>query len=152
MSPASRRLGVIGFVIAIGVQPAAIRAQARDSTAPSRFDPIARRVLTLKLESETLRGRLNAAADGWQPLGWNDSLAAMRTGVDLLAAEARRLQGQGLKLAPQLLTLVERVRIALQTAAHARDQRDARTALAHLSAGLDALEQKIVEGEATRRE
>jgi len=152
MSPASRRLGVIGLVIVIGLQPAALRAQARDSAAPSRFDPIARRVLTLKLQSETLRGRLNAAPDGWEPLGWNDSLAALRTGVDLLAAEARRLQDQGLKLAPQLLSLVERVRIAFETLKHSRDERDARTALAHLSAGLDALEQKIVEGEATRRE
>ena len=57
MSPASRRLGVIGLVIVIGLQPAALRAQARDSAAPSRFDPIARRVLTLKLQSETEIGR-----------------------------------------------------------------------------------------------
>jgi hypothetical protein len=136
MRPASRTLGVIGFALAMGLQTAPLCGQGRDSLAPSPFDPIARRVLTLKLESETLRGRLN---DGWPPHGWKDSLAAMRTDLDALTTEARRLH------APQLLSLVDRVRASLDGVSRARNQRDARTALAHLTAGLDALRQKITE-------
>jgi len=127
----------------------------------SAFDAIARQVLTLKLQSETKRERLsnlgasNGSAAEWRPVAWSDSLTAMRTGVDLLAAEVRRLeatyararQDQGLKLATQLIALVERVRVSLETLARSRDQRTARTALTHLGAALDALTQKIGEGE-----
>jgi hypothetical protein len=163
MGPASRTLGAIGLVVTVAGQPAALRAQARDSAAPrpSAFDAIARQVLTLKLQSETKRERLtnlgvlDGSAGEWKPVAWSDSLAAMRTGVDLLSAEVRRLEStyararhdQGMRLAAQLLALVDRVRVSLETLARSRDQRAARTALTHLGAALDALTQKIGEGE-----
>ena len=147
MSAASRTLGAIGVVIAMSIPSpgATLHAQARDAAAPSPFDPIARRVLVLKVESQALRDRLN---EGWPPPGWTDSLAAMRAGVALLMVEALRLKDQARTVAPQLLALVERAGVSLETLGGTRDQRSARTALAHLSAGLDALQQKISEGEA----
>ena len=150
MSPASRTLGVIGFVMALCVQPTAApaQAQAHDSALPSRFDPIARRMLTLKVKGETLRRRLD---DGWPPPGWDDSLRTMHADVVLLQTEARRLNDEGLQIAPQLVALVDRTRASLDALAHAQDPRSARTALTHFGAGLDALGQKIAEGEACCR-
>jgi hypothetical protein len=149
--PASRTLLVIGAVVAIGAVPLSLRGQAREQAAPSPFDPIARRVLTLKLESETLRSRLGAADEGW-PRSWGDSLGSLRSGVGRLTTEAQRLEDQKQPGAAQLRALTDRARAALETLARAADPRRARTALAHLDAVLDALQEQIAEAESTRRE
>jgi hypothetical protein len=152
----------IGLVTTVAVWPGALAAQVRDSSPT--FDQLARRVLTLKVEVEWLRGRLDdrgssAAGDGrtgWRPLAWTDSLEAIQPGLDVLGVDARRLRAAyqgarhdlGLKLATELIALVERAGASFNSVVRARDERSARAAITHLTAGLDALIQKIGEGEA----
>src|SRR5919108_932973 len=125
MGPA-RTLFVISLVLLFASGPAPAAAQA------SPFDQVARRVLALKVRTEIMRSR---AQDGWQAAAWTDSLVAMGGDLERLDADARRLDRDTVEVAPQLVALVERVRVALETLARAQDQRSARMALAHLSAG-----------------
>jgi hypothetical protein len=128
---------------------------AAEDTAPT-FDQLARRVLTLKVEVEWLRGRLDASGRSGRPVGWTDSVAAVRAGLGVLDTDARRLKAayqsarhdKGVKLATELVALVGRASTSFSDVARARDERSARTAITHLAAGLDALLQKIAEGEA----
>jgi hypothetical protein len=136
---------------------------AVQDSAPT-FDQLARRVLTLKVEVEWLRVRSedrssSVAGDGrtgWRPFAWTDSLDAMRVGLDMLAADARRLEtayqsarhARGVKVASELIALVAGARDSFDDLPQARNERSARIAITHLAAGLDALIQKIAEGEA----
>jgi hypothetical protein len=155
-------LGCFAFIVAGAGSTLAAQDGAADS-APT-FDQLARRVLTSKVQVEALRarldGRASSAADGspggWRPIAWADSLGAMRIGFDSLAADSRRLQrmyrkashDQGLKVATDLVALVEGSREAFEALVRAANARSARAEITHVAAGLDALLQTIAEGEA----
>jgi len=154
---------VLCFTTVVAAPPLASQRGAADA-APT-FDQLARRVLTLKVQVDALRARLETpgsrgvgGGDGaaWQPVAWSDSLQAFRSGVGVLAQDARRLQAgyrsahhdAGTRVATELIALTERVRTASDRLAVARDARSARTTITHATAGLDALVQKLAEGEA----
>ena len=90
---------VLCFTTVVAAPPLASQRGAADA-APT-FDQLARRVLTLKVQVDALRARLETpgsrgvgGGDGaaWQPVAWSDSLQAFRSGVGVLAQDARRLQ------------------------------------------------------------
>lgn len=146
---------VIAVVLVMtGIAPAgALAAQGGAAEATPTFDKLARRVLTLRVQTEGLRGRLESE---WQPIAWRDSLNAVRAGIEALKADARGLgavyrragHARGVTLATELGALVDHARDSFNRLARATDARMGRTAVTHLAAGLEAMMQKITEGEA----
>lgn len=134
-----------------------IERAARES-APS-YDQLARSVLTLKVQVEGLRARIGQRPGGdageWRPAAWADSLTAIRSGLVALGSSTSQLEGMyraarhrpGLRVATELRRLVERARYPVDSLTHAASPASARTAATHLAAGIEALLQKIAEGE-----
>lgn len=133
-----------------------VERAVRDS-APT-YDQLARSVLTLKVQVEGLRARIGqrpGADGGWRPAAWADSLNAIRSGLVALGSSTGRLEGMyraarhspGLRVATELSRLVERARYPVDSLTQAASPASARTAATHLAAGIEALLQKIAEGE-----
>jgi hypothetical protein len=169
-----KRLIAIGVVVlatgGTGVMPIPLPAQARAETAipvdsAPTFARLTLRALTLKVQLQTLRATIGEQAPGARggerahPPAWRDSVLAIGDGIAALRGDVLRLERAyqharsdgGTKLATQLGTLVTALAHGVRTLADTGDSRAARTEISHLSAQLDALLQKVAEGEACCR-
>jgi hypothetical protein len=170
--PRNRTLHWIAAVsiTAVATMPRVLAAQGRVEVSPSdsapTFNQLTLRILTLKVQTQTLRARISeqspsapvGAGDGggWGPGAWRDSVQAIRAGITSLKADVRRLEqvyrraghAAGVRVATQLHALVTGLERAVAALAQPRDTHAARIEISHLSAKLEAMLQKVAEGEA----
>jgi hypothetical protein len=156
-------------IAAVATAPRALAAQERAEVSPHDSAPtlnqLTLKILTLKVQTQTLRAQISeqppsapvgSAGGGWSAAAWRDSVQAIRGGITSLKADVRRLEHAyrraghpaGVRLATQLKALVSGLDDACRALAEARDTPAARAEITHLSAKLEAMLQKVADGEA----